>query len=143
MENAVKALIIAGSVIVTILVISLGISIYNSNSDVTDDANSTMWSTAAFAFNQKFTRYFSQTQPWRPPAFPHLRWAWRYRCWPACRRRFCGPSGSQIRRLPLPWRIWHPAPHHRWQRAHSSGSGPSFPRCPGTWRCRPGSHRGS
>ena len=61
MENAVKALIIAGSVIVAILIISLGVSIYTSNSDVTNEADSTMGSTAAFAFNQKFSHYFSNS----------------------------------------------------------------------------------
>ena len=61
MENAVKALLIAASVMVAILIISLGISIYNSSSGIGDEASSTLESTAAFAFNERFTSYMSKS----------------------------------------------------------------------------------
>lgn len=39
MENATKALIIAGAVLVSILLISIGIALINSNKDVTNSAS--------------------------------------------------------------------------------------------------------
>ena len=46
---------------VAILIISLGISIYNSSSGISDEASSTLESTAAFAFNERFTSYMSKS----------------------------------------------------------------------------------
>ena len=39
MENATKALIIAGAILVSILLISIGIALINSNKDVTNSAS--------------------------------------------------------------------------------------------------------
>jgi len=61
MENAAKALLIAAGVMVAILIISLGMSIFNSNSEITDDASSTLESTAILAFNKQFSYYFSES----------------------------------------------------------------------------------
>lgn len=56
MENAVKALLIAAGIMVTILIISLGIAIYNASSS-TDDASSTLSSLEIKRFNQKYEQY--------------------------------------------------------------------------------------
>ena len=55
MENASKALIIAGAILISILLISLGIVIYNSAKDAasTDQMDDFQVS----AFNSKFTQY--------------------------------------------------------------------------------------
>lgn len=55
MENASKALIIAGAILLSILIISLGIMIYNQASGVVD--NDAMDEVAVSSFNQKFTQY--------------------------------------------------------------------------------------
>lgn len=55
MENASKALIIAGAILVSILIISLGIMIFNQASGVID--NNAMDEVAVATFNQKFTQY--------------------------------------------------------------------------------------
>lgn len=39
MENATKALIIAGAVLVSILIVGMGILLVNSNSDTSESAN--------------------------------------------------------------------------------------------------------
>ena len=41
MENATKALIIAGAILIAILLIGLGITTYNNSKGVTDQANTT------------------------------------------------------------------------------------------------------
>ena len=56
MENASKALIIAGAILLAILLISLGIMIYNQASGVVD--NNAMDEVAIQSFNQKFEQYF-------------------------------------------------------------------------------------
>ena len=55
MENASKALIIAGSVLVTIMVIALGVTIFNKAQDAAD--TSTLDTTEITMFNSKFERY--------------------------------------------------------------------------------------
>lgn len=55
MENASKALIIAGAILLAILIISLGILIYNQASSVAN--NNGMSEVDASSFNQKFTQY--------------------------------------------------------------------------------------
>ena len=55
MENASKALIIAGAILLAILIISLGILIYNQASGVVN--NNAMSEVEAQNFNQKFTQY--------------------------------------------------------------------------------------
>ena len=55
MENASKALIIAGAILLAILIISLGILIYNQASGVVN--NNAMSEVEVQQFNQKFTQY--------------------------------------------------------------------------------------
>ena len=55
MENASKALIIAGAILLSILIISLGIMIYNNASGVVK--NSSMNQVEIQQFNQQFTQY--------------------------------------------------------------------------------------
>ena len=55
MENASKALIIAGAILLAILIISLGILIYNQASSVVQD--NAMSQVETQQFNQQFTQY--------------------------------------------------------------------------------------
>lgn len=55
MENASKALIIAGAILLSILIISLGILIFNQASGVIN--NNAMSEVEISSFNQKFTQY--------------------------------------------------------------------------------------
>lgn len=55
MENASKALIIAGAILLAILIISLGILIYNQASSVVND--NAMSTVEMQQFNQQFTQY--------------------------------------------------------------------------------------
>jgi len=55
MENASKALIIAGAILLSILIISLGIMIFNQASGVVD--SNAMDEVAVSSFNQKFQQY--------------------------------------------------------------------------------------
>ena len=55
MENASKALIIAGAILLAILLISLGIMIYNQAQSATDGSG--MSDAEISTFNSKFTKY--------------------------------------------------------------------------------------
>ena len=55
MENASKALIIAGAILLAILIISLGIMIYNQAAGVVK--NNSMTEVEVTTFNQKFEQY--------------------------------------------------------------------------------------
>lgn len=55
MENASKALIIAGAILLAILIISLGIMIYNQAAGVVN--NNSMSEVEISTFNQKFMQY--------------------------------------------------------------------------------------
>ena len=55
MENASKALIIAGAILLSILLISLGLMIFNTAQDTTK--NSGMTQAQVSAFNNKFSKY--------------------------------------------------------------------------------------
>ena len=55
MENASKALLIAGAILLAILIISLGIGIFTQAQDVTK--NSGMSKAEIQAFNSQFTKY--------------------------------------------------------------------------------------
>ncbi len=57
MENASKALIIAGAILISIILISLGIMVMNSTGDVTGRMEEEMQGTSISAFNSKFTQY--------------------------------------------------------------------------------------
>ena len=55
MENATKALLIAAAVLVAILIISLGLAVYNKSANTVDQAN--LSSQEIQAQNEKFTRF--------------------------------------------------------------------------------------
>lgn len=57
MENASKALIIAGAILISILLITVGIAVMNSAGSATDDVGSTADSMARQTFNAQFTAY--------------------------------------------------------------------------------------
>jgi len=57
MENASKALLIAASVLIVILLIAVGMKIFNSTSGTTDNVETTMNATQIATFNSKFTAY--------------------------------------------------------------------------------------
>lgn len=57
MENASKALIIAGAILISIILISIGIIVVQSAGEVTDRASTTMDEQAIQIFNQKFKNY--------------------------------------------------------------------------------------
>lgn len=60
MENASKALLIAGSVLIVILLIAFGMRIFNSTSGTTDNLKGAMATTEIAQFNSKFTPYVGQ-----------------------------------------------------------------------------------
>lgn len=57
MENASKALIIAGAILISILLISIAIILINSGSDVAEAGTSSMASQKIQTFNSQFTAY--------------------------------------------------------------------------------------
>lgn len=57
MENASKALIIAGSILIAILLISVGVLIMNSTGNVQDQVQSSSDTMAIQTFNSQFTTY--------------------------------------------------------------------------------------
>lgn len=57
MENASKALLIAGAVLIVILLISVGIMIFNSSKGLFSSATTSMSQQEKSMFNTKFTMY--------------------------------------------------------------------------------------
>ena len=57
MENASKALIVAGAILIAILLITIGIILINSSRSVVDSGTTAMSSQAIQAFNAQFTQY--------------------------------------------------------------------------------------
>lgn len=57
MENASKALIIAGAILISILLISVGILVMNSTGNMQDEVGTTSDSMAIQTFNSNFTVY--------------------------------------------------------------------------------------
>lgn len=57
MENASKALIIAGAILISILIIAIGMYIYTSSTGSITDAMSSMDTQAIEAFNANWTNY--------------------------------------------------------------------------------------
>jgi len=57
MENASKALIIAGAILISILLITIGIVLINSGRDVVDTGTAGMTSQKIQTFNSQFTAY--------------------------------------------------------------------------------------
>lgn len=60
MENATKALLIAAAILVAILIISLGISVYNMAAETAQGVN--LNEQEIMAFNEKFNRYVGENQ---------------------------------------------------------------------------------
>lgn len=57
MENATKALLIAGSILVVILLIAFAMRILNPAADTIDSSKTAMETTDMATFNSKFTQY--------------------------------------------------------------------------------------
>jgi acetylglutamate synthase len=57
MENASKALIMAGAILISILLISIGILLINSGKDITDTGKNMMSAQAIQTFNSQFIQY--------------------------------------------------------------------------------------
>ena len=57
MENASKALLIAAAVLIVLLIIAMGMNIFNSTDATTDQVEVTMTTTEISTFNNKFTSY--------------------------------------------------------------------------------------
>lgn len=61
MENSTKALLIAGTVLIVIILISLGMKLFNSTSELSDHVSSSTQSAAVSNFNAQFTTYFGNS----------------------------------------------------------------------------------
>lgn len=57
MENASKALIIAGAILISIILISIGVMVVNSGTQLTDEAARQMSEQELQAYNRKYTQY--------------------------------------------------------------------------------------
>ena len=62
MENASKALIIVGAILIAILLITIGIVLINSAKGITDQGVTAMSSQSIQAFNSQFTQYEGTTK---------------------------------------------------------------------------------
>lgn len=60
MENASKALIIAGAILISILLIGVGVMVLNSTDNITSGVGDTMNAKEIEAFNREFTMYTGQ-----------------------------------------------------------------------------------
>ena len=61
MENASKALIIVGAILLSILIIGMGMSIFTETGGQTDDAVASMDAQAIQTFNNQFTMYAGES----------------------------------------------------------------------------------
>ena len=64
MENASKALIIAGAILISILLIGVGVLVMNQINKPVSQAGATADSQAVEIFNSKFTPYLGANQPY-------------------------------------------------------------------------------
>lgn len=62
MENATKALIIAGAVLISILLISVGIMVFNSASDPINQSQNSSEAQAIQMFNESFNQYLGDNK---------------------------------------------------------------------------------
>jgi len=62
MENASKALLIAGSILIVILLIAMGMRVFNSTTGTTDAVEGVMSATEIAMFNNKFNQYVGKRQ---------------------------------------------------------------------------------
>ena len=60
MENASKALLIAGGVLIAILIITLGITLFTNTSSVSKTYDASKYSEEVNTFNNNFTKYIGQ-----------------------------------------------------------------------------------
>lgn len=60
MDNASKALIIAGAILLAVAIIGIGIYIYSAANSTIKDSMDSMDATSAFAFNQRFSVYMNK-----------------------------------------------------------------------------------
>ena len=58
MDNASKALIIAGAILIAVMLVSLGVMIYNTSAGVAEDTVNQLGQMGAQAFNARFETYF-------------------------------------------------------------------------------------
>lgn len=63
MENASKSLIIAGTILISLLLISIGLPFLNSTSGITEETNNRSKSISISTFNSHFTQYFGKSVP--------------------------------------------------------------------------------
>lgn len=63
MENATKALLIAASILIVIVLISVGIKLLSSTQGVTNQVDSVSESLAQSVFNSQFNNYFGNSIP--------------------------------------------------------------------------------
>jgi len=61
MENASKALLIAGAILIVIILIGIGVAVINSTSNLQDQASSSANSLEVQAFNAQFTPYMGDS----------------------------------------------------------------------------------
>ena len=61
MDNASKALIMAGAILIAVMLISLGVLLYNRAADVANDATDTIGNIGAQVFNEQFTQFCGPT----------------------------------------------------------------------------------
>lgn len=57
MENASKALLISGTILIVLLFIAIGIRLFNSTQGTADQVEGSMQTTEIATFNSKFTQY--------------------------------------------------------------------------------------
>lgn len=69
MENAVKALIIAAGVLIGLMIISLGIALFSSLSQYTENTQMEIEKNAIQTFNEKFTRFINSESDTSTPEF--------------------------------------------------------------------------
>ena len=62
MENASKALLIAGSILIAVLLIAFGMRIFTSTSGTTDQVNEAMTTMEITTFNSQFTSYIGNNK---------------------------------------------------------------------------------
>ena len=62
MENATKALLIAGSILVVILLIAMGLKIFNTTNGTVESAKTTMNSTEIALFNNQILPYLGDNK---------------------------------------------------------------------------------
>ena len=59
MDNASKALIMAGAILISVAIVGIGIYIYSTLNSTINSANKSMDSIDTFAFNQRFLFYMN------------------------------------------------------------------------------------